>query len=60
MPKFDKVESERLDNDFERWVYAIKYGEKYVYEEVPDNLREDEIVMALNEMRKASESDDIR
>ncbi len=63
LPKFIKMEPEELETTFEKWLYTLKYGEKYVYDidDIPYILKEEEeIVMALNEMLRASDDDQLR
>lgn len=63
LPKFIKKSPEDLVTRFEVWLYALKYGENYVYDidNIPNKLKQEEgVVMALNEMLKASRDDDIR
>ena len=62
LPKFKKKKPEELKSKFEKWVFALKCGEIYAENigEIPEELKDEEIVMALNEMVKASEDDVIR
>ncbi|MFN8578121.1 MAG: Rpn family recombination-promoting nuclease/putative transposase [Candidatus Sericytochromatia bacterium] len=63
LPKFIEKSVNNLKTRFELWLYALKYGENYVYDidNIPNKLKEEEgIVMALGEMLKASRDDDIR
>lgn len=62
LPKFNKKLPEELQSKFEKWVYMLKYGEIYADEpeEIPEELKEEEIVMALRELKRASEDDNIR
>ncbi|MFN8578921.1 MAG: Rpn family recombination-promoting nuclease/putative transposase [Candidatus Sericytochromatia bacterium] len=63
LPKFIEKSAENLNTRFEKWLYALKYGENHVYDldNIPSKLKEEEeIVMALNEMLKASRDDSVR
>lgn len=62
LPKFKKEKLKELTSTFEKWIYSLKYGEIYAdIDNIPDELKEEEeIVMALREMVKASNDDEIR
>jgi len=62
LPKFYKDNPDNLVSKMEKWVYALKYGENYGDEldQIPENLKEEEIIMALREMVKAGNDDEIR
>lgn len=56
LPKFNKDKPKELQNKFEKWIYAFKFGELYVenIEKIPEELKEEEaIVMAITEMKSA-------
>jgi len=61
LPKFKKNNPDDLVSKMDKWVYALKYGENYSEgEEIPEKLKEEEIIMALREMIKAGNDDEIR
>lgn len=63
LPKYDR-DKRRIDmTKFEKWLYALKFGE--LYRDNPDTLpdplkSEEEIVMAIHEMKKASSDPVVR
>jgi predicted transposase/invertase (TIGR01784 family) len=63
LPKFDKGKSRIQMTKFEKWLYALKFGEHHKDDPdtLPDWLRtEEEIIMALHEMKKASSDPTVR
>ncbi len=63
LPKFQKEKPRKLMTKFEKWLYALKFGELHADkpDTLPDQLRsEEEIVMALHEMKKASSDPIVR
>jgi predicted transposase/invertase (TIGR01784 family) len=63
LPKFKKDKPKRDMSKFEKWLLALKFGEIYAsdLENLPEELKEEEeIVMALHELVRASNDDMIR
>jgi len=63
LPKFKKDKPKRNMSKFEKWLLALKFGEIYAndMENLPEELKEEEeIVMALHELVRASNDDMIR
>lgn len=63
LPKFKKDKPKRDMSKFEKWLLALKFGEIYAsdMENLPEELKEEEeIVMALHELVRASNDDMIR
>jgi len=63
LPKFKKEKPRQLMTKFEKWLYVLKYGEKYTDnpDRLPDTLKiEEEIVMAIRKMREATKDDMVR
>ncbi len=63
LPKFDRDKSRKTMTRFEKWLYALKFGELHADkpDTLPDQLRsEEEIIMALHEMKKASSDPIVR
>ncbi len=62
LPKFQRDKPRKDMSLFEKWLLALKFGERYVIENnIPDELKEEEeIVMALQEMVRASNDDEVR
>ncbi|MGV8118923.1 MAG: hypothetical protein AB2L14_04070 [Candidatus Xenobiia bacterium LiM19] len=63
LPKFKKEKPQQLMTKFEKWLYVLKYGEKYTDnpDRLPDTLKiEEEIVMAIRKMREATKDDMVR
>lgn len=63
LPKFDKNKPEELRTKFEKWLFILKFGEYYIdrVDNLPDNLKnEEEIIMALREMVRASSDEVVR
>jgi predicted transposase/invertase (TIGR01784 family) len=61
--KFRKDTPRHLRTKFEKWLHALKFGEKYIEdpEKMPAVLKmEEEIFMAINEMKKASADPKVR
>jgi predicted transposase/invertase (TIGR01784 family) len=63
LPKFTKEKPRQLMTKFEKWLYVMKYGERYMHnaEELPATLKtEEEIVMALDRMDEALSDEMVR
>lgn len=63
LPKFKKDKPKRDMEKFEKWLLVLKFGELYAndIENLPEELKqEEEIVMALQEMIRASNDDMVR
>ena len=63
LPKFKKDKPKRDMSKFKKWLLALKFGEIYAndLENLPEELKEEEeIVMALHELVRASNDDMIR
>lgn len=63
LPKFKKDKPKRDMSKFEKWLLALKFGEIYAsdMENLPEAIKEEEeIVMALHELVRASNDDMIR
>jgi len=63
LPKFRKEKPRQLMTRFEKWLYILKYGEKYTSNphNLPETLKaEEEIVMAIRKMREATKDDMVR
>jgi predicted transposase/invertase (TIGR01784 family) len=63
LPKFKKDKPKGTMSKFEKWLHALKFGERYAYniDDLPDELKEEEeIVMALQEMVRASNDEMVR
>ncbi len=63
LPKFKKDKPKKLRTKFEKWLHILKFGELYAndMDNIPDELKEEEeIVMALQEMVRASNDVNIR
>ncbi|HPZ09656.1 MAG TPA: Rpn family recombination-promoting nuclease/putative transposase [Candidatus Eremiobacteraeota bacterium] len=63
LPKFKKDKPKKLQSRFERWLHVLKFGELYAedIDNLPDELKEEEeIVMALQEMVRASNDETVR
>lgn len=63
LPKFKKDKPKKLRTKFEKWLHILKFGELYAsdIDNIPDELKEEEeIVMALQEMVRASNDVNIR
>ncbi|MEW6281376.1 MAG: Rpn family recombination-promoting nuclease/putative transposase [Candidatus Eremiobacterota bacterium] len=63
LPKFKRDKPHELRTPFEKWLHVLKFGE--LYEEapgaIPEALKQEEgIEMALDAMRKACASDEVR
>ncbi|MEW6283242.1 MAG: Rpn family recombination-promoting nuclease/putative transposase [Candidatus Eremiobacterota bacterium] len=63
LPKFRRDKPHELRTPFEKWLHVLKFGE--LYEEalgpIPEALTQEEgIEMALDSMRKACASDEVR
>jgi len=63
LPKFKKDKPKKLRTKFEKWLHILKFGELYAsdIDNIPDELKEEEeILMALQEMVRASNDVNIR
>ena len=63
LPKFKKDKPKKLQSRFERWLHVLKFGEIYAedIDNLPEELKqEEEIVMALQEMVRASNDETVR
>jgi len=63
LPKFKKDKPKGTMSKFEKWLHALKFGENYAYDidNLPEELKEEEeIVMALQEMVRASNDEMVR
>ncbi|HPZ07803.1 MAG TPA: Rpn family recombination-promoting nuclease/putative transposase [Candidatus Eremiobacteraeota bacterium] len=63
LPKFKKDKSKKKQSRFEKWLHVLKFGEIYAddIDNLPDELKEEEeIVMALQEMVRASNDEMVR
>jgi predicted transposase/invertase (TIGR01784 family) len=63
LPKFKKDKPKKLQSRFEKWLHILKFGEIYAdnIDDLPDELKEEEeIVMALQEMVRASNDETVR
>lgn len=61
--KFRKDTPSHLRSKFEKWLHVLKFGERYLDdpEKMPDELKmEEEIYMAINQMKKASAEPRVR
>lgn len=63
LSKYDREKSRMEMTRFEKWLYALKFGE--LHRDEPDTLpaplkAEEEIVMAMNEMKRASSDPIVR
>jgi predicted transposase/invertase (TIGR01784 family) len=63
LPKFNKDKPKRDMSKFEKWLLALKFGEIYAsdFNSIPEEIKEEEeIMMALQEMVRASNDEYIR
>ena len=63
LTKFKKNKPKKLQSRFEKWLHVLKFGEIYAdnIDDLPDELKEEEeIVMALQEMVRASNDEQVR
>jgi len=63
LTKFKKNKPKKLQNRFEKWLHILKIGETYAddIDNLPEELKEEEeIVMALQEMVRASNDEMVR
>ncbi len=63
LPKFKEDKPKKLQSRFEKWLHILKIGEIYAdnLDDLPEELKEEEeIVMALQEMVRASNDEQVR
>jgi len=63
LPKFNKDKPKRNMSKFEKWLLALKFGEIYAsdFNSIPEEIKEEEeIMMALQEMVRASNDEYVR
>jgi len=62
LPKFKKDKPKRLRTKFEKWLHILKFGENYAKDpdNLPEELREEEFIMAIQEMVRASSDEVVR
>lgn len=63
LPKFKKDKPKKMRSRFEKWLHILKFGENYAddIDNLPEELKEEEeIVMALQEMVRASNDETVR
>ena len=63
LPKFKKDKPKKTQSRFEKWLHILKFGELYAedIDNLPEELKaEEEIVMALQEMVRASNDETVR
>ena len=63
LPKYKEDKPKKEQSKFEKWLHVLKFGELYAdnLDDLPDELKEEEeIVMALQEMVRASNDETVR